>query len=91
MAGGREFSKTQRKIIDRYYDNQDTIIAQRLGEIVTELFLAIGNEKKTNQLWTRAEKALAKSGLAKAKVERVLKDRDLEGLGRLAGEASNAK
>lgn len=88
MAGGREYSKTQKKIIDRYYENQDTIVAQRLGEIVTELFLAIGNEKKTNQLWTRAEKALARSGLNKAAVARVLRERDLEGLGRLAGEAS---
>ena len=88
MAGGREYSKTQKKIIDRYYENQDTIVAQRLGEIVTELFLAIGNEKKTNQLWTRAEKALARSGLNKGAVARVLRERDLEGLGRLAGEAS---
>ncbi len=88
MAGGQDYSKTQRKIIDRYYDNQDTIVAQRLGEIVTELFLAAGNEKKTNQLWTRAEKALAKSGLNKSRIAQVLKDRDLEGLGRLAGEAS---
>ena len=91
MAGGREYSKTQKKIIDRYYQHEDTIVAQRLGEIVSELFLAIGNDKKTNQLWTRAEKALAKSGLNKARVAQVLKDRDLEGLGRLAGEASNAK
>ena len=88
MAGGREYSKTQKKIIDRYYENQDTIVAQRLGEIVTELFLAIGNEKKTNQLWTRAEKALARSSLNKGAVARVLRERDLEGLGRLAGEAS---
>lgn len=88
MTGGREYSKTQKKIIDRYYENQDTIVAQRLGEIVTELFLATGNEKKTNQLWTRAEKALARSGLNKARIAQVLKDRDLEGLGRLAGEAS---
>lgn len=91
MAGGREYSKTQKKIIDRYYQHEDTIVAQRLGEIVSELFLAIGNDKKSNQLWTRAEKALAKSGLNKARVAQVLKDRDLEGLGRLAGEASNAK
>lgn len=91
MAGGREYSKTQKKIIDRYYQHEDTIVAQRLGEIVSELFLAIGNDKKTNQLWTRAEKALARSGLNKARVAQVLKDRDLEGLGRLAGEAANKK
>lgn len=86
MGGGREYSKTQRKIIDRYYQHEDTIVAQRLGEIVSELFLAIGDDKKTDQLWKRAEKALARSGLNKAKVEKVLGERDLEGLGRLAGE-----
>lgn len=91
MAGGREYSAHQRKIIDRYYQHEDTIVAQRVGEIVSELFLAIGDEKKTNQLWARAEKALARSGLSQAKVEKVLKERDLEGLGRLAGELGGAK
>jgi len=86
MAGGREYSKTQRKIIDRYYQHEDTIVAQRLGEIVSELFLAVGADKKTDQLWARAEKALARSGLNKAKIDKVLRERDLEGLGRLAGE-----
>lgn len=90
MAGGREYSGRQRKIIDRYYEHEETIVAQRLGEIVSELFLAIGNEKKTARLWARAEKALARSGLNKAKIDRVLAERDLEGLGRLAGETGGA-
>ena len=45
MASGREFSSHQRKIINRYYDNLDTIVITRLGEIVTDMALAAGDQK----------------------------------------------
>ncbi|MBL4699007.1 MAG: hypothetical protein JKX70_09270, partial [Phycisphaerales bacterium] len=60
MAGGREFSSSQRKIINRYYDNIDNIVITRLGEIATDMALAMGDTKKLDRLWKRAEQALAK-------------------------------
>lgn len=85
MAGGQEYSRTQRKIIDRYYQNEDTIVATRLAEIVSDMALAGGDEKKLGRLWKRAEQALARTTLNPAEVRTVLGRRDIEGLGRLAG------
>jgi hypothetical protein len=77
MAGGQEYSRTQRKIIDRYYQNEDTIVATRLAEIVSDMALAAGDEQ-----------ALARTKLNPAEVRTVLARRDVEGLGRLAGRAA---
>lgn len=85
MAGGQEYSRTQRKIIDRYYQNEDTIVATRLAEIVSDMAFAGGDEKKLGRLWKRAEQALARTKLNPAEVRTVLERRDVEGLGRLAG------
>jgi hypothetical protein len=45
-----ELSKYQQKIVKNYYDNLDTALLQRLGEQVTDLYLAEG--KKREKLWT---------------------------------------
>jgi hypothetical protein len=86
MAGGREYSAGQRKIIGRYYDNEDTIVATRLAEIVSDIAMAQGEEKKLDRLWKRAEQAIARTKLNPAEVRTVLAKRDVEGLGRLAGK-----
>lgn len=80
MARGQEYSGYQRKVINRYYQNLDTITAQRLGEIVSELALCAGDEKKAGRLWERARTALAKTELNKVEVEKILNSRDLKGL-----------
>ena len=84
MAGGREYSQTQKKIIDRYYEHRDSIMAQKLGEIVSELYLAEG--KKAESLWKRAEKALANLSANDARVRKVLDERSLEGLAKLVND-----
>jgi hypothetical protein len=88
MAGGQEYSRSQRKIIDRYYQNEDTIVATRLAEIVSDMALAGGDPKKLDRLWKRAEQALARTSLNAAEVRTVLEKRDMVGLGKLAGRAS---
>lgn len=88
MAGGQEYSRTQRKIIDRYYQNEDTIVATRLAEIVSDMALAEGDQKKLDRLWKRAEQALARSKLNQAEIRTVLAKRDIVGLGRLAAKAT---
>lgn len=88
MAGGQEYSRNQRKIIDRYYQNEDTIVATRLAEIVSDMALAGGDQKKLDRLWKRAEQALARSKLNQAEIRTVLEKRDMVGLGRLAAKAT---
>ncbi len=96
MAGGREYSSAQRKIINRYYDHIDTIVLTRLAEITTDMALAMGDSKKLDRLWKRAEQALAKvttkdgqkDGQKDAAIERILASRDLEALGKLVSKLS---
>jgi len=72
-----EYTRHQKKIIERYYDHKDQILLGRLQEIVTDLYLA-ETEAKQKQLWARATKAmnglkvpadLAQHILAEKKVE----------------------
>lgn len=84
MAKGQDHSRYQKGIINRYYEHRDTIMAQKLGEIVSELYLAEG--KKAETLWKRAEKALANLTAKDTRVKRVLDERSVEGLARLAGD-----
>lgn len=90
MAKGREYSSSQRKIISRYYDNIDTIVITRLGEITTDMVLALGDPKKLDRLWKRAEQALDKvktsDGQKDPVIEKILASRDLEALGKLVAK-----
>lgn len=72
-----EFTPHQKKIIHRYYDHRDEIALTRLQEIVTELYLAT-TDKKTDQLWTRAEKAMTALKAPPQTVARLLTQRNPE-------------
>lgn len=90
MASGRSYSGHQQKIIKRYYENLDTITLQKLGEIVSELYLAeaMGEKKKLDTLWKRAETTLAKSPAKDAEVARIIEQRDVKRLAALVGNLS---
>jgi hypothetical protein len=53
-----ERSKYQEKAIKNYYDNRDAIMVQRLGDLLSDLYLAEG--KARAKIWQRAATALAK-------------------------------
>ena len=59
----------QDKIIRRYYQNQDQILIQRLGDLVTDLYLAEG--KNRARLWKRTAEILAKFKIPNARVQHV--------------------
>lgn len=86
----QDLSRYQEKVIKRYYDNQDTILSTKLSELVSDLWLA-EDEKTQERLWKRVEAAIVKLPLDAEKVQAILTRRDLEGLARLANEASAAK
>lgn len=85
MAKGQEYSKTQTKIIGRYYDHLDSITAQKLGELVSELAVC-DDPKKAEKLWTRARLALAKTKLNKIEIEKVLTAKDIAALAKLVSK-----
>lgn len=92
MGAGREYSAHQRKIINRYYDNLDTIVLTRLSEIATDMVLAAGDQKKLDRLWKRAGQALGKitpkDEPPDPEVARVLAARDVELFGKLVSKLS---
>ena len=72
-----ERSKYQTGVISRYYDNLDTIMLRKLGELVTELYLA-DTDAKQNRLWQRAQKAMTKLQVKPAIIAHIMERRDVE-------------
>jgi hypothetical protein len=69
--GMADFTPYQQKIIKRYYDNQDTIQAQRLAELVSELYLSTG--KKRQRAWAAVMAAMQKLGIPQARIDHLHK------------------
>ncbi|MBI1374196.1 MAG: hypothetical protein GC159_15880 [Phycisphaera sp.] len=81
----RDLTNHQRKIVNRYYEHRDTISLNKLGDIVGELYLC-DSEKKAATLWKRVETALKHTKANPARVEKIIADRDREGLAKLVNE-----
>lgn len=79
-----ELTKYQQSIVKNYYDNLDTALVQRLGEQVTDLYLAEG--KKRAKLWDGIAKSLAKLGVAKSRIDRLVETDDARQLATLLQE-----
>ena len=72
-----DYSKHQKKIIERYYDQRDVIMLTKLGEIVTDLYLAT-SDKKRDQLWTRAKKAMVNLKVPPSIIEHICEKKNVE-------------
>ena len=68
-------SEYQNKVIANYYDNLDTIMLQKLSELVTELYLA-DTEAKKKRLWQRAEKAMQKLKIKPQIINHIMTKKD---------------
>lgn len=63
-------SNYQQRVIRDYYQNRDAIALQKLGELVTDLYLAEG--KARGRLWERVAGALEKLKVSKKRIEHVV-------------------
>ena len=72
-----DYSQYQKDVISGYYSNRDTIMLGKLGELVTELYLA-DTEAKKNRLWQRAHKAMVKLKVPPAIIEHIMQKEDVE-------------
>lgn len=88
MAKRPELSTHQRKIVNRYYEHRDTISATKLSELVSELYVATGDQKKSDRLWKQAGTALKNLGVAPGEIERLTAARDLKALAAHAGKSA---
>jgi hypothetical protein len=67
----QDYTPHQQKIIKRYYDNQDTLMRQRLAELVGELYLSQG--KKRQKAWSGAVAAMQKLGVPQSRIDHLVK------------------
>jgi hypothetical protein len=64
-------SNYQDRVIRNYYHNRDEIMLQRLGELVTDLFLAEG--KTRARLWKRVGEILEKLEIPKDQIQQLVR------------------
>ena len=65
-----ERTKYQQKIIKNYYQNQEAILLQKLGEQITELYLAEG--KARAKRWQTIAGALEKLKVPASRIEHLV-------------------
>ncbi|NIP84307.1 MAG: hypothetical protein GTO03_01585 [Planctomycetales bacterium] len=77
-------SAYQQRVIKDYYQNRPAIALQRLGELVTELYLAEG--KRRDKVWERIAAALENLGLKQERIEHLRRQDKPEVLARVVEE-----
>lgn len=75
--GKKERSQYQESVISGYYKNLDTIMLQKLSELVTELYLA-ETKAKHDRLWDRAHKAMLKLKIRPATIDHIMAKQDVQ-------------
>ncbi|HUW84873.1 MAG TPA: hypothetical protein VMZ31_18995 [Phycisphaerae bacterium] len=73
----REYTSYQRKTIARYYENLDTIMLQKLQELVSDLFLA-DTAAKQERLWGRVDTAMKNLKVPASIHDHIMKRRDVQ-------------
>jgi hypothetical protein len=63
-------SSYQQRVIRNYYENQGAILLQRLGDLVTDLYLAEGQNRA--RLWKRVATTLEKLKVPKERVQHLV-------------------
>lgn len=87
MAKAQHLSSYQRSIVNRYYEHLDTITVQKLGEAVSDLFLAT-TPAAADKLWKSVEASLRRAKVDDASVTKVTASRDVRALAALVNDLS---
>ncbi len=82
-----ERSAFQQRAIKNYYKNRDAIMLQRLGELVTDLYLAEG--KSRTRIWGRVSAALEKLEIPPRQIEHIVASDNPELVAKLLKELMN--
>ncbi len=73
----KELSNYQKDVVSRYYENRDTIMLQKLSELVTELYLADTAPKK-ERLWQRVNKAMINLKVKPVVINHIMAKKNVE-------------
>jgi hypothetical protein len=87
--GMEDYTAHQQKIIKRYYSNQDTIQLHRLGELVTDLYMAEG--KKREKVWKSIVAAMQKLGVPQTRIDHIVAQGKPELVAKVVQELQAAK
>lgn len=79
----------QDRIVRNYYQNQEGIQTQRLGELVTDLYLAEGKKRAT--VWKRIASALERLKIPASRIDHLVKSDNPALLADLLQELLNKK
>ena len=60
----------QQRVIRNYYQNRDALMLQRLGEMLSDLYLAEG--KARQRLWNRVAAALEKLSVPDVRIRHIV-------------------
>ena len=77
MASKRQYTAYQEGLINRYYQNIDAIMLQKLQELVTELYLA-DSQAARDRLWDRVQKAMTKLKVPPSIAKHIMATRSVE-------------
>jgi len=73
----QEYSDYQKDVINNYYRNLDAILLARLGELVSELYVAESDARQA-RLWQRVHKAMVKLKIPPAIINHIMTKQDVE-------------
>jgi len=77
----KQYSRYQQGIIKRYYEHFDNIQLTRLGELVTELYIAKDTAGE-DKLWSRVVDILKKLKVPPQQADQIMRSRRVELLAR---------
>ncbi len=72
-----QYSQYQKDVISNYYGNLDAIMLAKLGELVSELYLA-DTDAKRRRLWRRAHKAMLNLKIPSAIIGHIMAKKDVQ-------------
>jgi hypothetical protein len=72
----KDYTNYQKKVISAYYEHRDELALTSLQSVVTDLFLA-DTDAKRSRLWDRAHKAMLKLKVKPAILEHILSKKDV--------------
>ena len=76
QKGEKGYTEYQKKVIRNFYENKDLRLIQKLGELVSDLYLET-SEKKRESGWNKIKKMLIDLKVHPNEVEYLTKDKNL--------------
>ncbi|TVM00472.1 MAG: hypothetical protein CV087_13985 [Candidatus Brocadia sp. WS118] len=70
------YTEYQKKVIRNFYENKDLRLVQKLGELVSDMYLET-SEKKRESGWNRIRKMLIDLKVHPNEIEFLMKDKNL--------------